>query len=95
MDTNIDALYSELRTTRMELIASLADKNRSPLIKPLIQAELTDIECTLKKLERGDFGICELSGEMMPMDLLRNIPTLKSVNDYTKMDGYYRKGLYE
>jgi len=95
MDTNVEALYSELRTTRIELIKSLADNKRSPLIKPLIEAELLDIECTLQKLERGDFGICELSGEMIPLELLRNIPTLKSLNDFNKMDGYYRKGLYE
>lgn len=95
MDIIDKALYSELRTTRMELLQSLMDEKGSPLIKPLIEAELKDIECTLEKIEKGNFGICELSGEFIPGDLLQNIPTIKTMIDCQRIDNYYRKGFYE
>ncbi|MFO1445828.1 hypothetical protein KDN24_22040 [Bacillus sp. Bva_UNVM-123] len=94
MDIKAMDLYSELRTTKMELQKSLEDESCSPLIKPIIKAELHDIESTLQKLEKGNFGICELSGELMPMDLLMNVPTLKSLKDCNELDRYYRKGIY-
>ena len=95
MDVLEKALYSELRTTRMELLQSLMEGKGSPLIKPHIEDELKDIECTLEKMERGDYGICELSGELIPADLLQNVPTIKTLTDRQRMDNYYRKGFYE
>ena len=32
------------------------------LVKPYIEGELKDIEAALQKLEKGTFGICEVSG---------------------------------
>ncbi len=95
MDQIEKALYSELRTTRLELLESLIEEKCSPLIKPLIEAELYDIECTLKKMEKGDFGVCELSGEFLPTNILQNIPTIKTMNDCQKIENFFRKGFYE
>lgn len=95
MDVLEKTLYSELRTTRNELLKSLKEGKGSPLIKPFIEAELKDIECTIQKMERGNFGVCELSGEFIPAAILLNIPTIQNMDDYKKMDSYYRKGLYE
>ena len=95
MDVKEKALYSELRTTRIELLESLMYGKGSPLIKPLIEAELIDVEYTLEKLAKGNFGICELSGEFIPPDLLQIVPTIKTITDCRRMDDYFRKGFYE
>lgn len=95
MDAMAKTLYSELRKIRMELLVSINDENASPLIRPIIKEELRDIESTLKKMEGGEFGICEVSGEMMPMELLQMVPTLKTLTDCSKIDGFYRKGLFQ
>lgn len=95
MDVIERALYTELRKTRMELLISLNDENASQLIRPIIKEELKDIESALIKMERGEFGICEISGEMMPMDLLYMVPTLKSLTDCSKIDDFYRKALFQ
>ncbi|MBY0120771.1 hypothetical protein [Bacillus sp. S/N-304-OC-R1] len=94
MDAKAETLYSELRKTRMELIERLNDDDASPLIKPIIQEELSDVEDTLNKIELGLFGRCEISGELIPEELLTMVPTIKSLDDYQKIDGYFRKGIF-
>ena len=49
------------------------------LLKPYIEGELKDIETALQKLEKGTFGTCEISGELIPEDLLTMVPTFKSI----------------
>ena len=94
MDAKAEPLYSELRKTRMELIERLEDNNSSSSIKPIIKAELLDVEDTLNKIELGLFGRCEISGELIPDELLSMVPTIKSLDDYEKIDSYFRKGIF-
>ena len=94
MDAKAETLYSELRKTRMELIERLEDEQASPLIQPMIKAELLDVEDTLNKIELGVFGRCEMSGELIPEELLTMVPTIKRLDDYGEIDGYFRKGLF-
>ncbi|MEH7122935.1 hypothetical protein V7122_14970 [Bacillus sp. JJ1532] len=94
MDAKAEPLYSELRKTRMELMERLEDNNSSSLIKPIIKAELLDVEDTLNKIELGLFGRCEISGELIPEELLTMVPTIKSLDDYEKIDCYFRKGIF-
>ncbi|GLB61249.1 hypothetical protein [Cytobacillus sp. NCCP-133] len=94
MDAKAEGLYSELRNTRQEILERLMEGNSSALIKPLLLEELQDIEQTLNKIERGDFGKCEISGELLPEDLLQMIPTLKTMEDCSKLGKYYRKSIF-
>jgi hypothetical protein len=79
-------IYSELRKTREELVLKLKCTKCSPLAKPFIEEELKDIETTLNKLEKGTFGTCEISGEIIPDHLLSIVPTLKSLDDCKTID---------
>jgi len=81
MDPQQFEIYSELRQTKQELKEKLQNVNCSSLIKPLIEDEIKDIETALTKLEKGTYGTCEISGELIPDDLLSIIPTLKSMDD--------------
>jgi RNA polymerase-binding transcription factor DksA len=91
MDQNIYEIYSELRKTKEELIQRLENKKCSPLVKPYIEGELKDIETALQKLEAGTFGTCEISGELIPEELLTVIPTLKSIDDCKTVSYFIRK----
>lgn len=93
MDTCIETLYSELRKTRNELVDKLNDIGASPVIRPIIKEELSDVEDALNKLELGVFGKCEVSGELIPVELLGMVPTIKTLEDYYTIDGYFRKSL--
>lgn len=81
MDLNTNEIYSDLRKTKAELLQRMNNSNCSPLVKPYIEEDLKDIETAIKKIEKGTFGTCEISGELMPMELLQIIPTLKSIDD--------------
>lgn len=94
MDDNTEKLYSELRITRKELMASLERVGGNPLIRDLIEEELKDVNDTLMKIRSEDFGVCEISGELLPNELLRTVPTLKSKDDVTIINSFYFKPLY-
>ncbi|WP_436375695.1 hypothetical protein [Cytobacillus sp. BC1816] len=94
MDAKADRLYSELRNTRQEILERLMEGNSSALIKPILLEELHDIEQTLSKIESGSFGKCEISGELLPADLLQMIPTLKTMEDCSRLGRFYRKSIF-
>lgn len=95
MDAKVEKLYSELRNTRQELLEKLMDDRSSKLIRPFILDELYDVESTLERIEKGIFGKCEISGELLPDDILAEVPTLKTIYDCNQLENYYRKSLYE
>ncbi|MBN6887085.1 RNA polymerase-binding transcription factor DksA [Cytobacillus horneckiae] len=88
-------LISELRNTRHELLERLMDQKDHPFMNEVIMAELYDIEETIKKIENGGFGTCEISGEFLPEDLLEMVPTLKSMDDCLAIKSFYRKAIYD
>jgi hypothetical protein len=92
MDQQLNEIYSELRKTKQELIKNLEGGGRSSsIIKSYIEGELKDIEAALQKLEKGTFGTCEVSGELIPEDLLTIVPTLKSIDDCKTLQYFIRK----
>ena len=92
MDQQLNEIYSELRKTKQELIKNLEGGGRSSsIIKSYIEGELKDIEAALQKLEKGTFGTCEVSGELIPEDLLTIVPTLKSIDDCKTLQYLIRK----
>lgn len=94
MDAKAEGLYTELRNTRQEILERLMEGNSSALIKPILLEELHDIEQTLSKIESGNFGKCEISGELLPENLLEVIPTLKSLEDCSRLEKFYRKSIF-
>ena len=92
MDQQQNEIYSELRKTKQELIENLEGGGKSSsIIKSYIEGELKDIEAALQKLEKGTFGTCEVSGELIPEDLLTIVPTLKSIDDCKTLQYLIRK----
>ena len=87
-------IYEELRRTKEELSESLGkQEKRSPVFK-YIEAELKDVEYALVKVENGDFGKCEQSGEFIPVRMLGMMPTARCTEDFYRLNAYLRKSLY-
>jgi RNA polymerase-binding transcription factor DksA len=93
LNSTIEKLYTELRMTQIELATTLRVKRDSKINK-YIEDELRDVEETMQKLENGNFGMCEMSGELLPFDLLEMIPTIKSKEDINSIQSYYRKSIH-
>jgi RNA polymerase-binding transcription factor DksA len=93
LNSTIEKLYTELRITQIELATTLRVKRDSKINK-YIEEELKDVEETMQKLENGNFGMCEMSGELLPVDLLEMIPTIRTKEDINSIQSYYRKSIH-
>ena len=93
LNSTIEKLYTELRLTQIELSTTLRVNRQSKIIK-YIEDELRDVEESMRKLENGDFGMCEMSGELLPTDLLTLIPTIRTKNDINGINSFYRKSFH-
>lgn len=86
-----EKLFLELRQSQVEIENSLKSKLKKDWITPLLEEELADICLAIDKIKKGNYGQCEISGEFLPEDLLKVIPTLKSIKDSKKLELFYRK----
>lgn len=91
MEANLAKLYTELRTTSEELLTRMATSSGSQEIKTILKEELNDIEATMVKIKTGQYGICEISGEMIPADVLKIMPTIKTLKDIEDLNSFFRK----
>jgi RNA polymerase-binding transcription factor DksA len=87
-------LFEELRQFEQEIIHSIQKKEWNDQMKTILEDELADIRTALNKAKTGSFGLCELSGEFIPENLLKLIPTIKTVKDVNDMEAFYRKPIH-
>ncbi|MDP4085391.1 MAG: hypothetical protein Q8934_12360 [Bacillota bacterium] len=95
MNAFYETLYLELRQIEQEIKKSLQKRNQQAWLTQLIKEELQDIESSISKFEKGNFGQCEISGELIPEDLLKVIPTLKTKNEFQNIESFYRKPFHQ
>ncbi|MCM3726020.1 hypothetical protein M3226_10030 [Neobacillus cucumis] len=93
MNAMQEKLFLELRQTKEEIENSLQKKRKQSWLTSILKAELADINSAIQKFEEGKFGQCEISGEFIPEDLLKMIPTIKSLKDTENLEYYYKKPL--
>ncbi|HWJ78967.1 MAG TPA: hypothetical protein VNR61_12915 [Niallia sp.] len=93
MNAMIEKLYTELRLTQIELATTLRIKRDSKITK-YIEDELRDVEESMRKLENGNYGMCEMSGELLPSDLLQTIPIIRTKEDIDGIYSYFRKSIH-
>lgn len=94
MNAMQEKLFQELRQTKTEIERSLKNKQTENWFTTILEEEMADIDLALKKIEEGNFGQCELSGELLPLDLLNLIPTIRTVNDPSLLGGYCKKPIF-
>lgn len=89
-----EKLFLELRLTKEEIENSLKGKQKQNWLAIILKAELEDVNAAIQKFEEGNFGQCEISGELLPESLLKMIPTIKSHRDSKYLDIYFKKSIY-
>ncbi|MFL6559725.1 MAG: hypothetical protein ACJ8MO_26875 [Bacillus sp. (in: firmicutes)] len=94
MNATQEQLFLELRHTKEEIEYSLRRNQKKAWFIAVLEEELSDINTAIQKLENGNFGQCEISGELLPNELLKIIPTLKSVKDSEYLSNFYKKPIY-
>ncbi|MED3624299.1 hypothetical protein [Neobacillus thermocopriae] len=93
MNAMQEKLFLELRQNKKEIEQSLANKNEKDWLTDILKEELRDIEVALRKLKEGNFGQCEISGELLPEKLLTMIPTLRSKRDFAFLEHFWKKSI--
>ena len=91
MNAMQEQLFWELRKTQLEILKSLRNKQKNEWIVTVLEDELEDITIAMQKLEEGNFGHCETSGEPIPEYLLKIMPTIKTSRDSEILEHFYRK----
>jgi RNA polymerase-binding transcription factor DksA len=86
-----EKLFLELRQTKSEIESALKIRVKDDWLRAILKEELIDITNALEKIESGTYGQCEVSGELIPYDLLEVIPTVKSINDMKKLESFRKK----
>ena len=94
MEASVKKLYSELRRTKEELVERLENRDCSSKIKLYIKDELQDVEWAMGKISAGTYGTCEVSGELIPFEILEVMPTIKSMSEMEDMSEFCRKPIY-
>lgn len=95
MEANYHELYSELRKTKEELQVKLYTCTAIPAtVQYFIQEEIRDIETALYKILTGSYGRCENSGELIPKEILEQVPTIKTNKDMECISHFFRKTFY-
>ncbi|WP_223588603.1 hypothetical protein [Neobacillus bataviensis] len=94
MNAMQEQLFLELRQTKEEIEISLKNKQKKDWLTDIFEQELADINCAIQKLKDGNFGQCEISGEFLPDDLLKIIPTLKTVKDSELLEVFCKKTIH-
>ena len=93
MNALFERLYLELRQSEQEIKESLRKRQERDWLKSILEDELADIVSTISKIEKGKYGHCEISGELIPDKILKTVPTLKSINDFRSLNSFYRKSI--
>jgi RNA polymerase-binding transcription factor DksA len=93
MEANIQKLYKELRENEQEITKKLDDETLEEWFGKILRDELFDIKLAIDKFDCGKFGKCEISGELLPQELIKMMPTVKSLQDLQGIDSFCRKPL--
>jgi len=91
MMASTEKLYVELRNTEKELINRLSNLKDKTWFTCILEEELSDVQNAMGKIEKGTFGECEFSGELLPEDLLSIVPILRTEKDCAVINFFYKK----
>lgn len=91
MNADTQKLLLELRQTKTEIEHSLAAKKEKNWLTAILEDELADVNKALFKMAEGNFGYCEISGELLPTEFLTAIPTIRSIKDTERIENFLKK----
>ncbi|HEX7066513.1 MAG TPA: TraR/DksA C4-type zinc finger protein [Bacillales bacterium] len=59
------------------------EREKDFALRQQVEGELRDVEHALAKMENGTYGICEATGQAIPLERLRAIPTARTIVEAT------------
>lgn len=62
---------------------ALYEREKDFALRKQIEEELQDVNLALEKIQKGTYGICEVTGQPIPIERLRAIPTARTIVEAT------------
>lgn len=59
------------------------EREKDMALRLQVDEELTDVNQALQKMEQGTYGVCEETGQPIPLERLRAIPTARTIVEAT------------
>lgn len=87
-------IYFELLAMKEDLEERLMSQPLSPYVKQMAEEELIDLMATIKKIEDGEFGVCEETGNEIPPELLSFQPNVRSISEVNSLLKYFKKPVF-
>jgi DnaK suppressor protein len=107
MNDQYAEIKAELELTRKELIKRLSNttimeasyellfedpsNEKEKMVIHHVKEDLQDVERALEKLQYGSYGICEETGEHIPLDKLKILPTARTIYDFSFSDLFEKR----
>ena len=94
MSTSFNDLYNEIVAMKNDLEEHLKNNDLSPQVKQLAEEELADLNMTLEKIRNGYYGVCEETGQPIPVELLFFQPTARTFREFNKILKFFKKPVF-
>ncbi|MFB7140099.1 TraR/DksA family transcriptional regulator [Gottfriedia sp. NPDC056225] len=65
------------------------ETNKHLMLVEDMQNDLYDIEIALQKIDNGLYGYCEVTGQPIPIDKLKILPTGRTLEDFSFVRNHY------
>ncbi|MCP1148371.1 MULTISPECIES: hypothetical protein [Bacillus] len=102
---DLETIYTELLQMREELQAKLFEYTsfrssaehismnevQTATLLYHIKEELQDVSLAIAKIEQGTYGICEATGDVIPLEQMSILPTARTVDDFLYHKQYEKK----
>ncbi|WP_102347008.1 molecular chaperone DnaK [Bacillus sp. Marseille-P3661] len=69
------------RFEEYQSVAGIIEREKNYVLDQHIQDELEDVKRALVKMDFGIYGLCEETGEEIPMHLLTILPTVRTIKE--------------
>jgi DnaK suppressor protein len=80
MEQRLKGLINETKLTSIE-------NSKMNQYAHILQSELKDINVSLNKMQKNCYGICERTGQSIPLDYLKYVPTARTCEEATFNNG--------
>lgn len=102
---DLEMIYTELLQMKEELQAKLFEyasfrssaehvsmnEVQTATLLYHIKEELQDVSLAIAKIEQGTYGICEATGDVIPLEQMSILPTARTVDDFLYHRQYEKK----
>ncbi len=76
---NYETTYQDMGTDRDDNATEVEEYSDNVALEGALEHQLKEVEAALDRMEQGTYGICEATGQAIPVERLRVYPAARTV----------------